>query len=128
MLDGCVPTASGETASLVVPLLGELMRNGGAFVCSGEVAHRLADAGSRLVGGGLVVDVRDAGEEAGPVHVRPASGDAAPVLIPQDSPPELVGEIVCRRLEQWGYLTGPWSGTDPHVRSSGTSAAPTQSR
>jgi sulfate adenylyltransferase len=128
VLDGCAATASGGTASLVVHLLGELMRNGGAFVCSGEVAHRLAEAGSQLVGGGLVVDVRDAGEEAGPVDVRPASGATAPVLIPRDSPPELVGEIVGRRLEEWGYLTGPRSGTDLHVRSPVTSAAPMQSR
>jgi sulfate adenylyltransferase len=118
VLDGCLPSPAGSASPWVVKLLGEVIRNGGAVVCGGEVADLPADAMSRLAGYGLVLDVSTAEEEAGSADGRSAAeDDLSRLLIPQEAAPELVGEIVHHHLGGLGYVAAdsfsPGPATSP---------------
>jgi sulfate adenylyltransferase len=109
VLDGSIWPVAAGVFPLVVHLIGEVMRNGGTVVCSGEAADRLADAGSRLARCGLLLQVCDTAEEAGVFDAPSDTGkESTPVVIPDDATPDAVGEIVWRRLRASGYLAdGP---------------------
>ena len=121
VLDGCLPGPMREASPLVMALLGEVMRNGGTVVCAGEVAHLLADAGSRLSDCGLVLDVGNAEEdvgnaeeEVGPADGRSTASDTfSRLLIPHEVTPELLGEIVHRHVSEVGYLAAGSSSPEP---------------
>jgi hypothetical protein len=109
VLDGFVWTGGGAAFRLVSRLLGDVMRNGGAVVCSGEVAQRLAVESdeSALPVPGLVLDVREESLGAGRTEsVTPADHGRAGLLVPRGTAPELVSDLVLRHLRTLGYVAG----------------------
>ncbi|MBM7808953.1 sulfate adenylyltransferase [Geodermatophilus bullaregiensis] len=111
VLDSLVWTGGGATARLVARLVGEIMLNGGAVVCSGELARQLtgrtADAPDVAPAPGFLLDVRpgetapEAGDEAFP------DGDRDSLTVPPEASAELVAELVCRRLGALGHPAQP---------------------
>ncbi len=98
--------AGGEaTSHLVVHLIGEVMRNGGAVLCPAGAVHGLDHAAARLAEQGLVVDVGIAGEEPGLADAPPTTGSSCTrLLVPVGGGPELVGDVVVDHVRTSGYL------------------------
>ncbi|MGY1642841.1 sulfate adenylyltransferase [Geodermatophilus sp. SYSU D00703] len=104
VIDDAVP-ADAASSSLVIGLVGDVMRNGGAVVCSGEAATHVGERGPGLARCGLVLDVVDAAEEIGPGAVQTRVGERARAHVAAGATAEAVGEIVCHRLGQLGYVS-----------------------
>ena len=102
VLDGAAGALTAVLPPEVVHLVGEVMRNGGAVVCCGEGAGRLAEAEARLARCGLVLQVSDTGKSISPDDSP--SGEAGRTVISPEDTPESVGEAVWLRLRTWGYL------------------------
>ena len=103
LLRGSVLESGNATSSLVTRLVGEVMRNGGAVVCSGKLGDGACDAGLQLVGSGHVVDVWVAEEE---VEGQPtAETRISRLLVPPGATPELIGDIVRDHVGASGFLS-----------------------
>ncbi|MGY1620346.1 sulfate adenylyltransferase [Geodermatophilus sp. SYSU D00691] len=124
LLDSFVWNGGGPAAPLVARLVGDLLRNGGAVVCSGEVAQRLAQPAALAQAlRDLVVDVREEPAADGPEGPADAvPDDAPPVLgVPRGADPELIGDLVCQHLRGAGRLE---SAAGDHIPSALTAAVP----
>jgi sulfate adenylyltransferase len=104
VVGGHFSAADSASAPLLIDLVREVMRNGGAVVCCGEAADRVGDAGPGLVRYGLVLDVGASAKEVGPGSVREVAGECAQVRVAPGITAEAVGETVCSRLGQLGYV------------------------
>jgi hypothetical protein len=102
VLDGAEETEE-TTSALVVRLLSEVLRNGGAIVTAG--IDGTAELGARLAATGFVVEVGLDGE---PGSLR--EGGVAPgsrftrLLVPADGTPELLAGLVGDHLRRAGFL------------------------
>jgi hypothetical protein len=110
VLDSLDGPAAGAASGLVLRLVGEIVRHGGAVVASGEPAQRLAGRATDAAGSvaGFLLDVR--GEEAGsgPDGDEPCpDGDRDALVVPPRAPAHVVAELVGRRLTALGYLGAP---------------------
>jgi sulfate adenylyltransferase len=118
VLDESIPDAVDGSPALMAHLVGEVMRNGGAVVCVGPVAERLASAGTGLAGHGLVLDVRDGDGSRGVLDaVSFPHHEVLPLVVPRGASADLVGEVVVHHLRMSGYVA------EGSVRADG--AAPT---
>jgi sulfate adenylyltransferase len=109
VLDGFVWTGSGAASRLVSRLVGDIVRNGGAVVCSGEIAHRLAGEPDdpAAPAPGLVLDVREEPMGAGRTEsLTPADHGRAGLLVPRGSAVEVVTDLVLAHLTTLGYVAG----------------------
>ncbi|MGY1779684.1 sulfate adenylyltransferase [Geodermatophilus sp. SYSU D01036] len=115
VLDGAVGEAAGAASRLVVRLVGEVMRNGGAVVASGGPARWLADHAVDVAAsaGPFLLDVRAEGAARGVGDGATSPGDdRASLSVPPEAPADVVAELVCRRLVALGHLT-PLTDADP---------------
>jgi hypothetical protein len=125
VLDGAAPEGATAASPLVVHLVGEIMRNGGVVVCSGEAAHCLAEARARLARCGLVLDVHDTGEPVSPADVPTATEGVARLEVPPDAGSEAVGDAVWHHLRASGHVA---AGFVPLTGREGASTVPQEPR
>jgi sulfate adenylyltransferase len=103
VLDGALPAADPASSPLLVDLVGEVMRNGGAVICSGEAASRIGPFGPGLARCGFVLDVVDppAATDADPAR---SPGEAARLHVTAGTDAETIGGLVWHHLTHLGYL------------------------
>jgi hypothetical protein len=108
LLDSAVACPPGPAADLAVRLLGEVVRNGGVVVCSGEAGAgpgpSAGGAGPGAATSALLLEVRER-DANGPVEsLTPPDGGAVQLFVPPGAAPEVVGELVREHLGALGYL------------------------